>query len=609
MNFSEYRKKVTGCYLGKAVGGTLGMPFEGSLETRQIDFYTPVPTTMAPNDDLDLQVIDLEIIRRFGLPVNRYHLSDLWNHLQDGGPDEYGAARWNVALGRYAPLSGYFCNRIYAGMGAAIRSELWACLAPGNPALAVKLSREDACTDHYADGMEACVFLSAVESAAFCESVSNEETARRLIETGLSFIPENGRLYKGIRYAIDSIDSEGDPYKAREKFLAEFYVQNWTDVTINLGLIAISWLAAKGDFDKSICIACGLGYDTDCTCATLGSIIGIIDPALIGEKWLAPIGDRLVLSTSVMGMHEPDTIGEFCELVADTALEISDYYGSEKFTGVTRPDCGRMHSPWTKDIHAADRMDSNHESLIATNPLAIRLIYPFYVSVKPGETSEFRLVLRNTSDSPMNGSFTLSLPDGWVAAPSRFDFSLGFSGEAEFRFRVTPPDMTKKRPRDNDLDIDISVGGINWKVTADIPVAFPWERTNLDTGITEMIDSREIFQRVPAGHYRYRTAVKVNPFMPVKFGVYSNRAFRAKLNGKEIASGDGSFYVPAFHRGNTGVNATTGKLFGCWNFVEIEVMDGGEGELFFGLARPHNCCEWLVGVEYSLQPLEWLDQE
>ena len=43
------------------------------------------------NDDLDLQVIDLEIIRRFGLPVNRHHLTTLWEHLQDGGPDEYGA--------------------------------------------------------------------------------------------------------------------------------------------------------------------------------------------------------------------------------------------------------------------------------------------------------------------------------------------------------------------------------------------------------------------------------------------------------------------------------------------------------------------------------------
>lgn len=607
MDFNTYKRKLGGCFTGKAVGGTLGMPFEGSLETRKIDFYTPVPTAMAPNDDLDLQVIDLEIIRRFGLPVNRFHLSTLWEHLQDGGPDEYGAARWNVALGRLAPLCGYYCNKFYAGMGAAIRSELWACLAPGTPALAVRLSREDACTDHYADGMEACVFLSAVESAAFNESVSDIATARKLIDTGLSFIPESGRLASGIRFAAKCVEELGDPYAAREKFVKEFYVQNWTDVTINLGLIVISWLASEGDFSKGICIACGLGYDTDCTCATLGSIIGIINPDLIEERWLRPIGDSLVLSTSIMGMHEPDTIGEFCELVADTALNVLDYYGAKKLTGAVRPDVPAMHKPWTTDTHAADNMDSNHESLAALTPLLVRVIYPDYVAVKPGERSGFQVVLRNTQDERLSGKFTVTLPDGWKSTLESYEFNLAPTDECRFLLGITPPDMTKKRPRDNDLDLDFKVNGVSWKVTADLPVAIPWERTNLDTGKVERIDSRAIFQEVPAGHYLYRVAVKINPFMSTKLGVYSNRAFKAKLNGKEVLSGDGSFYVPAFHRGGkTGVNVTTDKKFGCWNFLEIEVMDGEEGELFAGFARPHNCNEWLIGVEYSLKPLEWV---
>lgn len=608
MEFETYKKKLNGCYIGKAVGGTLGMPFEGDLSTRELSFYTPVPTTMAPNDDLDLQVIDLEIIRRFGLPVNRYHLSTLWEHLQDGGPDEYGAARWNVALGRYAPLCGYYCNKFYAGMGAAIRSELWACLAPGDPELAVRLSREDACTDHYADGMEACVFLAAVESAAFNENVSDEATARRLISIGLGQIPENGRLAKGIRYAVECIDS-ADPYTAREKFLDRFRVQNWTDVTINLGLIVISWLASGGDFSRAICIAGGLGYDTDCTCATLGSIIGIIAPDSIGQEWTAPIGDSLVLSTSIMGMHEPGTINEFCALVADTALNVMEYYGSEKMSNAENqnlPNGSKMHAPWTNDRRAADKMDSNHESLAALTPIMVRVLYPEYVAVKPCESSEFGLVLRNTQDERLNGSFRLNLPDGWKVSPDKFDFSLDPTEESIYRFVITPSDMEKKRPRDNDLDIDFSSNGLNWTVSADLPVAIPWERINLDTGVAEHIDAREVFQTVPAGHYKYRVAVKVNPYMPVRLGVYSERAFRAFLNGKEVLTGDGSFYVPAYHRGKTGVNVTTDKKFGCWNFLEIEVMDGKPGELFAGFARPHNCCEWLIGVEYSLQPLEWL---
>ncbi|MDY2793433.1 MAG: ADP-ribosylglycohydrolase family protein, partial [Eubacteriales bacterium] len=211
MDYQEYRRRVWGCYTGKAVGGTLGMPFEGDLSTRRLTGYEPEPTEMLPNDDLDLQIIDLEIVRRYGLPVNRYHLSTMWNHLQDAGPDEYGAARWNVALGRPAPLSGYFCNKFYAGMGAAIRSELWACLAPGDPELAVRLAREDACTDHYNDGLHACVFLTAVESAAFVES-----DLHKLVEIGLGFLPEDCRLARGLRDSFSYWAETRDPYAARE---------------------------------------------------------------------------------------------------------------------------------------------------------------------------------------------------------------------------------------------------------------------------------------------------------------------------------------------------------------------------------------------------------
>ena len=54
MEIFNYRKKVMGCWLGKAVGGTLGMPYEGMDGPFDLSFYNPVPTGMVPNDDLDL---------------------------------------------------------------------------------------------------------------------------------------------------------------------------------------------------------------------------------------------------------------------------------------------------------------------------------------------------------------------------------------------------------------------------------------------------------------------------------------------------------------------------------------------------------------------------
>ncbi len=126
-----------GCWLGKAVGGTLGMPYEGHAGPLDLDFYRPVPETMLPNDDLDLQVLwaclldeqeHARICPDLFIKGWREHINFPW--------DEYGVCKRNLANGILPPLTGSHDNWFANGMGAAIRSELWACLAPGDPALA-----------------------------------------------------------------------------------------------------------------------------------------------------------------------------------------------------------------------------------------------------------------------------------------------------------------------------------------------------------------------------------------------------------------------------------------------------------------------------------------
>jgi ADP-ribosylglycohydrolase len=189
-----YRKKVLGCWLGKAIGGTLGGPAEGKTGPLSLTYYDPVPDQMLPNDDLDLQVVWLEAIRRKGLPVDRRLLAEAWLEHIHLWPDEYGVASRNLAQSIYPPASGSFDNGFTAGMGAAIRTEIWACLAPGDPVLAASLAREDACVDHAYEGVYAAEFLAAIESAAFLESDSSI-----LLDTGISMIPENCRVAGGMK--------------------------------------------------------------------------------------------------------------------------------------------------------------------------------------------------------------------------------------------------------------------------------------------------------------------------------------------------------------------------------------------------------------------------
>jgi hypothetical protein len=126
IDIADYRKRVMGCWMGKAIGGTLGMPHEGQPGPLDLTYYKPVPTGALPNDDLDLQVLWLEIIRRYGVYTNRIQLSRGWAEHTDFPWDEYGVANANFARGIYPPASGHHLNFFGSCMGSPIRSEIWA---------------------------------------------------------------------------------------------------------------------------------------------------------------------------------------------------------------------------------------------------------------------------------------------------------------------------------------------------------------------------------------------------------------------------------------------------------------------------------------------------
>ena len=311
MKISNYREKVMSCWLGKAAGGTLGQPYEGTNGPLKLDYYNPVPTDMIPNDDLDLQVLWACKLDAMKKPlVDRDVFADAWLNHVNFPWDEYGIAIRNLRLGIKAPYTGIYDNYFVDGLGAAIRSELWACLAPGNPELAAKYAYEDACVDHDGDGIYAEQFLAALESAAFAES-----DIKKLIDIGLSVIPKDSRLAKAIKDTLKWCKSSSKPLDIREKILQKWGSENFTDVVMNIPFMIMALVLGKKKFGKTICLANNCGRDADCTAATVGAILGIIDPDCIEEKWLKPIGRKLVLNAGIVGIKHPATLDEFTEMV------------------------------------------------------------------------------------------------------------------------------------------------------------------------------------------------------------------------------------------------------------------------------------------------------
>ena len=339
LDFATYRDKVMGCWTGKNIGGVLGAPFECLRQFNDATFYVQdLSMGPPPNDDLDLQIVWLAAVERYGRNVNAAILGDYWLSYVIPNWVEYGTGKANLRAGMVPPMSGALDNDYRNSCGCFIRSEIWACLAPGNPALAAKYAYEDAIVDHAEEGMQAEIFCAALQSAAFVES-----DPYRLIEIGLSYVPADGKFAAAIHAALDA-KAAGVPFKEAVARIhnavpGTFGVQGVTlaeakarseamgfetvgepgmDAPENVGFAIAAWLYGN-DFGERLVLANSAGEDTDCTCATLGAILGIIDGASgLPERWTAPLGDRIVtkcIDSTWGGIWIPKTCTELAERV------------------------------------------------------------------------------------------------------------------------------------------------------------------------------------------------------------------------------------------------------------------------------------------------------
>ncbi len=316
---AQIEDRIYACWLGKSIGGTLGAPYEGAQGPLDLSFYNPVPANALPNDDLDLQLVWLYHLLSTGAKsVTPEVLATAWQRHVRFPFDEYGVCLRNLAYGLSGAEVGSYDNWFGECMGAAIRSEIWACLAPGEPERAAGFAWSDAVCDHSGDGVWAEVFLAALESAAFVE-----HDPERLLDGALLFLPHGSRVRDAICSTRRWWKECGDWHAVRTRIMSAHGHANFTDVAANLAFIILGWLAGRGDFGASICIAANCGQDTDCTAATLGALLGILNPNSIALCWKAPIGEGIVVSEPIIDIEKPDTLGQLTEQTRKLARQLS----------------------------------------------------------------------------------------------------------------------------------------------------------------------------------------------------------------------------------------------------------------------------------------------
>ncbi|MCM8803057.1 MAG: ADP-ribosylglycohydrolase family protein, partial [Candidatus Omnitrophica bacterium] len=288
----------------KSIGGSIGGPLEGRKEFLEIPYR--LPEKILPNDDIDLQLVWLDILKKKGIRITADDFSAGWLKNITYPCDEYGVAIANLKAGLRPPQTGIYNNWFSECMGAPIRSEIWGCIFPGMPEVAGYYAYLDASVDHWNEGVYGEMFLSILESIAF-----RETDIEKLIKITCEYLPETSRVRKVSEMVLELYIERKDLRETREEILKHFGHHNFTHCVQNIGFIISGLLYGKGDFLKTIIEAARCGYDTDCTAATAGAIIGIIlGKEQIERQIKTEIDRRIVTGWGIKDISIPKDINE-----------------------------------------------------------------------------------------------------------------------------------------------------------------------------------------------------------------------------------------------------------------------------------------------------------
>lgn len=563
--------KVYGCWMGKNIGGTLGGPVEGKMELMNHTFYTQkFDGAPMENDDLDLQLLNLHAIEQYGINITSRNLAAEWKSHVFFNMDEYALFLSNARRGIQTPISGHFNNEFIDCMGSPIRSEIWAVLAPGNPELAAYFAYQDAIVDHASgEGVFGEVFFAALESMAF-ENNNLEEITKK----ALTFIPEDSITAKAINDLIKYYKSDVDWVSARQKIIDDYGTPNFCFAPLNIAFTMLGLFYGEDFSDKLLkCLNCG--YDTDCTAATAGSILGIMYGAdSIPQKWIDPIGTSIVTCPQVNGFRIPKDIKELTERSIKAQNILSACFENCIDKSVFKIDYDVNTTKFGVPLDCISEQD-----------LVISLNYENnHPAIDRAECKKLYLTVENKMPVTYSGKIGVISPDGletgemseFVIAPGE-KFSCETFVKGDGKFYTTYPLA---------VVIERFIDKLLW-ATERFPFAlcptYNWviyknneQKTELSCP-THRIDFSKVFETKPGDIFTAETAVNIPNELNLRYMVHtSHNNVKLWLDDDLIINREkGDPYLPAYHRPAPDAKLIT-KAGNHKLKIEVTVADNNE---------------------------------
>jgi ADP-ribosylglycohydrolase len=442
LNRGEAWRRTYACWMGKNAGGTLGAPVEGQPGPHNFDWYPKLQEGGIPNDDLEMQLVWLDAIKRAGWRVDATVLAQAWLTHIGYNWCEYGIAKRNLRWGLLPPLSGAYDNDFWNDcMGSPIRSEIWACLAPASPRIAVRFAFEDAIVDHAGgEGVWGEMFNAALESIVFVKHDLDEA-----LDLALAFIPPDCQIARAITDTRKWWQELKDWRKVRERIAEKYWHREPTHAPQNLAFTVLGLLASEGDFGKAITTAVNCGQDTDCTGATAGSVMGI----LLGEvpkKWAEPLGETIATNLSWGGIRNivplPD-VRVLTDEVVSAAQRLLAWHGAPIRIADATTDLSDLPEDWLRpDDGIYELWERNKYPWrvdFELNAVQVGVDYRGLPTINPEVAKTVSVWLLNREPIPLTVTLAWDVPSHWQVEPMSSSVTIPAKGIVGINAHVCAP--------------------------------------------------------------------------------------------------------------------------------------------------------------------------
>jgi hypothetical protein len=316
--------KIRGGLLGMMIGNMDGWPYEFKFYEKHGDVQTYVPSLpkgAETDDDTDFEwvyIYNMQKTRNAYVPYDE--INSYWiNSINRGIWCSNRYARYLMDLGIKPPYTGNVNLNPWAefNVSGQFLCETFGLVAPAMPQTASKIGLHYTRVAIDNEPAQTTQLFTSMISIAFIEHDIN-----KILDAGVASLDPNSIIVQIIndvrKWHKLNLKNPSETHRLlHEKYeLKDELTRNRNGSELNTAAIIAAFLYGNGNFSETIRHSMNFGYDADCNCATLGTLMGTIygHKRIMNEGW--QIVDRYK-NTKRDNMPMDETIISFADRVID----------------------------------------------------------------------------------------------------------------------------------------------------------------------------------------------------------------------------------------------------------------------------------------------------